>query len=119
MVTGWAVARTGLYSVMSFSTVHLIPSTEGSGVDVLNTLTPPISRRPNRSNCRPATAPDSLSTTLAHGPWHAAGGVNVPWYGSKLTNLLSTMRTVHDGPDGRGIEGAAIWGSSQSLPNSG
>ena len=59
----------------SFSTDHRMPTGDGSGVEVLSTVTPPISSQPSRSNCRPATAPDIRSTTFAHGPAQSAGGM--------------------------------------------
>jgi hypothetical protein len=65
----------GAYPLTSLSTDQAMPSADGSGVDVLNTMTPPMVSQPSRSNCRPLTLPERCSTTFAHGPGQAAGGV--------------------------------------------
>src|SRR5947208_1050321 len=50
MSTSAGARSTGVYPVTSFSTDHRMPSGDGSGVEVLKTVTTPISSQPSRSN---------------------------------------------------------------------
>src|SRR5437867_3002588 len=118
MFTGCGVRNRLAYPDTSFSTDHVMPSGDGSGVEVLKTITPPMVSQPSRSNCRPLTAPSMRSTTLAHGPGQAAGGVWALTKTLKSANPWSTICSVHDLVGGLATGGPAVRGLSQLVPNS-
>src|SRR5215468_7321720 len=73
-------------------------------------LVPPSQILAVRSNWRPAWMPKSASsTTLAHGPGQAAGGVKEKNLGEKLANaILVNRETTHGVVLGRDTGGSAV-----------
>src|SRR5947209_1814668 len=118
MLTVCGARNRAAYSETSLSTDQVMPSGDGSGVEVFSTITPPMVSQPSRSNWRPLTAPSRCSTTLAHGPGQPAGGVYALTKSLKSANPWSTTCSVHERVGGVATGGAAVRGLSQLLPNS-
>src|SRR5882724_13720180 len=83
---------------------------DGSAVVPKYRSTPPSQMLAVRSNCRPAvTEKSAASTTLAHGPGHAAGGAKSNSFGVKSANAMpANSGTTHGVVAGTLTGGSAV-----------